>query len=214
MKVLGSVAAVVAAIREDAAVEVEAIARQADAEIARLRAEDSARPLAFVEGEMQVAAAHDSARAQLAQQDWLDSRAAIDEREAWLARVVALGQQRLGLDRDENQKQRLARLVDESLMRLQSPAIEIVVSAADAPLLDEGWQLALRTAHRLETVTITSGPIDGGCLVRRIDGRASYDNTFRARADRFRTAWRAAIAELYERSVQPLAQSASDPNRQ
>jgi vacuolar-type H+-ATPase subunit E/Vma4 len=214
MRVLGSVAAVVAAIREDAAVEVDAIVRQADADIARLRAEDAARPLAFIEGDMQVAAARDSARARFAQQDWLDRRAAIDEREAWLARVAALGQQRLGLDGDERQKQRLARLVEESLGRLQSPALEIVVSAADAPLLDEAWQLELRRAHRLETLTITSGPIEGGCLVRTIDGRASYDNTFQARAERFGTAWRAAIATLYERSVQSLAPSTADANHQ
>jgi vacuolar-type H+-ATPase subunit E/Vma4 len=213
MKVLGSVAAVVAAIREDAAVEVDAIARQADADIARLRAEDAARPLTFAEGEMQLATARDSARARVAHEDWLDSRTAIDEREAWFAHVVALGQQRLGLGGDEHQKQRLARLVRESLGRLQSPAVDIVVSAADAPLLDEAWQLELRRAHRLDTLTITSGPIDGGCLVRTIDGRASYDNTFPARADRFCTAWRAAMAELYDRSVQRLAQSA-DANRQ
>jgi vacuolar-type H+-ATPase subunit E/Vma4 len=214
MKVLGSVAAVVAAIREDAAAEVEVIARQADADIARFRADDAAQPLAFIEGEVQLAAARDGARARLAHEDWLDNRAAIDEREAWLARVVALGQQRLGLDGDERQKQRLARLVHESLVRLQSPAIDIVVSTADASLLDEAWQLEVRRAHRLETLTITSGTIDGGCLVRTIDGRASYDNTFRARAERFRTVWRAAIAELYERSVQPLGQPTADANRQ
>jgi vacuolar-type H+-ATPase subunit E/Vma4 len=210
MKVLGSVAAVVAAIREDAAVEVDAIARQADADIARLRAEDAARPPAFVEGEMQVATARNSARARVAQEDWLDSRAAIDERETWLARVVALGQQRLALDGDERRRQRLARLVRESLVRLQSPAVDIVVSVADAPLLDEAWQLELRAALALETLLITAGGIDGGCVVRTIDGRASYDNTLQARAERFRTAWRAAIADLYERSVQSIAPSPAE----
>jgi vacuolar-type H+-ATPase subunit E/Vma4 len=213
MKVLGSVAAVVAAIREDAAVEVDAIARQADAEIARLRAEDAARPLAFAEGEMQIATTRSSARARVAHEDWLDSRAAIDEREAWLARVVALGQQRLALDGDERRKQRLARFVREALVRLQSSAVDIVVSATDAALLDEAWQLELRTAHPLETLSITAGGSDGGCLVRTIDGRASYDNTFQARADRFRTAWRAALAELYERSVQSIAPPPADAKR-
>jgi vacuolar-type H+-ATPase subunit E/Vma4 len=163
---------------------------------------------------MQVATARNSARARVAHEDWLDSRAAIDEREAWLARVVALGRQRLALDGDESRKQRLARLVRESLVRLQSPAVDIVVSAADAPLLDEAWQLEVRAEHRLDTLTITAGPIDGGCMVRTVDGRASYNNTFQARADRFRTAWRAAIAELYERSVQSLAPPAGDAHRQ
>jgi vacuolar-type H+-ATPase subunit E/Vma4 len=212
MKVLGSVAAVVAAIREDAAVEVDAIARQADADIARLRAEDARRPLAFEEGQMQIARARDSARARLAQEDWLDSRAAIDERETWLARVVELGQQRLARDGDESRKQRLARLVHECLVRLQSSTVDIVVSETDVPLLDEAWQLELRRAYRLETLTIITGRIDGGCLVRTIDGRASYDNTFQARADRFRTAWRAALAELYDRSVESLAPANDDAN--
>jgi vacuolar-type H+-ATPase subunit E/Vma4 len=201
---------VVAAIREDAAVEVDAIARQADADIARLRADAAARPLAFLEGETQLAAARANARAQLAHEDWLDSRAAIDEREAWFARVVTLGQQRLGLGGDGSQRERLARLVEESLGRLHAPAIDIVVSDGDGRLLNEAWQLEFQKAHRLETLTISAGAIDGGCLVRTIDGRASYDNTFQARADRFRTAWRAAIAELYERSVQSLAPSTAD----
>jgi vacuolar-type H+-ATPase subunit E/Vma4 len=215
MKPLGSVAAVVAAIREDAAVDVEAIARQADAEIARLRAEDAAQPLTFADGDTQVATARDAARARLAQEDWLDSRAAIDEREAWLARAMALGQERCALDAGADiRKQRLARLVQEAVGRLPSAAIDIVVSAADAALLDEAWREQCRAAHRLESVTVVAGVIDGGCLVRSGDGRASYDNTYRARADRFRTAWRAALADVYERSVQPLVHStAGDDER-
>jgi vacuolar-type H+-ATPase subunit E/Vma4 len=210
MKPLGSVAAVVAAIREDAAVEVEGIARQADADIARLRANDAADPPTFADGEAQAAAARAAARARLAQEDWLDSRAAIDEREAWLARAMALGQQRLGVDADPDiQKQQLARLVHEAVGRLQSTAIDIAVSAADVALVDDGWREQCRTAHRLESLTVTAGAIDGGCLVRTRDGRASYDNSYRARADRFRSAWRAALADLYERSVQPLVQPAA-----
>jgi vacuolar-type H+-ATPase subunit E/Vma4 len=215
MKPLGSVAAVVAAIREDAAVDVEAIARQADADIARLRAEDAAQPVTFVEGDLQVAAARDAARVRLAQEDWLDSCAAIGERETWLARAVALGQERLGLEvAAEVHKQRLERLIQESLTRLQSAAVDIVVSVADLALLDEVWREQFQATHRIESLTITAGAIDGGSLVRSVDGRASYDNTYAARAERFRTAWRAALADVYERSVQPLAQSATtDVNR-
>jgi vacuolar-type H+-ATPase subunit E/Vma4 len=207
MKPLGSVAAVIAAIGEDAAVEVEAIARQTDADIARLRANDAADPLTFADGDAQAATAREAARARLAQEDWLDSQAALDEREAWLARAMVLGQQRVGIEADGHiQKQRLARLVHEAVGRLQSTAIDIAVSAPDAALLDKGWREECRLAHQLESLTVTTGTIDGGCLVRTIDGRASYDNSYRARADRFRTAWRAALADLYERSVQPLVQ--------
>ena len=215
MKPLGSVAAVVAAIREDAAGEVEAIARQADADIARLRADDAAQPVTFAEGDVQVAAARDGARARLAQEDWLDSRAAIEEREAWLAQVTAIGHERIGLGATaEIQGQRLDRLIQESITRLPSTAVEVVVSAADAALLDEAWRERFQLAHRLESLAITVGAIAGGCLVRTGDGRASYDNTYAARSERFRNAWRAALAEVYERAVQPRAHSAtSDVNR-
>jgi vacuolar-type H+-ATPase subunit E/Vma4 len=212
MKPLGSVAAVVAAIHEDATVEVEGITRQVEADIARLHGDDAARAVTFAEGDMQIAAARERSRARLAQEDWLDSRAAIDEREQWLARVVELGQRRLERDQAPDfQKQRLARLAQECIGRLQSAAVEVVVSPADSSLLDETWQTQLITANQLESLRVSAGDIHGGCLVRTQNGRASFDNTYPSRADRFRTAWRAALAELYEQAVRPIPPSAALP---
>ena len=205
MKPLGSVAAVIAAIREDAAVEVDGIVRQADADVARLRAEDAADLITFPEGDMQIAAARERARTRLAQEDWLDTRAAIDEREAWLARAVELGRQRLDdAAAPAVRRQRLARLAKECIERLPSGALELIVTADDASLLDDGWRAAVMNSAELLSVSVVPGNVDGGCIVRTADGRASFDNSYRARADRLRTAWRAALATLYERAVQTL----------
>jgi vacuolar-type H+-ATPase subunit E/Vma4 len=205
MKPLGSVAAVVAAIHEDASAEVDAITRQMDADIARLRAEDAARLVTFAEGDLQIAGARDRARARLAQEDWFDSRAAIDERELWLARVVDLGRRRLDVSvTPEQRKRQLARLAQESIERMHAVEVDIVVTHADAAILDERWRDALISATGLESIAVVGGDIGGGCLVRSRDGRMSFDNTYPSRADRFRNVWRAALAELYERAVQPL----------
>jgi vacuolar-type H+-ATPase subunit E/Vma4 len=216
MKPLGSVAAVIAAIREDASGDVDAIARQADADIARLRGDDAARPVAFPEGELQVAAARERARTRIAHEDWLDTRAAIDEREAWLARVVERGCQRLDdVATTAERRQRFARLTREGIDRLHADTLEVVVSGDDALVLDEPWRAGLIAAAGLQSLTVMTGPVVGGCLVRTADGRASFDNTYHARIDRFRTVWRAMLAAMYERAVQ-LASSveAAAPDRQ
>jgi vacuolar-type H+-ATPase subunit E/Vma4 len=50
-------------------------------------------------------------------------------------------------------------------------------------------------------VRVVTGPVPGGCIVRTSSGRASFDNTIAARAQRFQTAWRSALAEIYEQVV-------------
>ena len=203
MKPLGSVAAVIAAIREDAASDVDAIVRQADADITRLRSDDATRPVVFVDGEPLIAAARERARMRLAQEDWLDTRAAIDERDAWLARAVERGTQHLDdAATTADRRERLARLTREGIDRLHSDVVEVVVSGADASILDEPWRTTLIAAAGLRSLTVASGGQHGGCLVRTTDGRASFDNTYQARIDRFRTVWRATLAEIYERAVQ------------
>ena len=212
MKPLGSVAAVVAAIREDASADVDAIVRQADADCARLASDGATRPIALPEGELQITAARERARTRVAQEDWLDTRAAIDEREAWLARAAERGMQRLddALTTAERQR-RLARLAQEAIERLQANALEVVVSTNNAAILDEQWRAAVIAAANLRALTISAEDVGGGCLVRTSDGRASFDNTYRARIDRFRTMWRAALARMYEDVVHGGAQAQALP---
>jgi vacuolar-type H+-ATPase subunit E/Vma4 len=204
MKAFGSVAAVVAAVREDAALEADAIERQAEAAIARLRDEAAARRVVWPEGETRIVAARERARARVAHEDWLDSRAAIDEREAWIARAVERGRRQL-VEAPYGRQEWLATLAEEAIERLHARAVQIAVSAADAPLLDADWRAAVAAPARLDALEVIVDAVDGGCRVRSSDGRATVDNTLAARAHRFQTAWRAALAELYERAVQEPA---------
>ncbi len=78
-------------------------------------------------------------------------------------------------------------------------AVEIAVNEADAPLLTEAFrsELARRAGRREVRLAADRLETAGGCVVRTEDGRASFDDTFEARARRFETAWRAAVAEIH-----------------
>jgi vacuolar-type H+-ATPase subunit E/Vma4 len=208
VRALGSVAAVIAAVREDAALEADAIERQAEAAITRLRDEAAARRVVWPEGEARIASARERARARVAHEDWLDSRAAIDGREAWIARAVERGRRQL-VETPSGRREWLTTLAAEAIERLHARAVQITVSPADAPLLDADWRAAIAARTRLDALEVVVDEVDGGCRVRTSDGRATVDNTIAARADRFQTAWRAALAELYERTVEEPAHDAT-----
>ena len=70
MKPLGSVAAVVAAIREDASAEAEALDCQAQAEIDRIRTSEASDVVTIPDRERKLAAARQHARVRLAHEDW------------------------------------------------------------------------------------------------------------------------------------------------
>jgi vacuolar-type H+-ATPase subunit E/Vma4 len=202
MKPLGSVAAVIAAIREDAVAEAETIEGGAQAAIERIRSSDATDVVTFPERERRLAAARQQAQARLAQEDWEDTRAAVAEREAWLARAVALGRQQLAEFADvQTRCGRLAILAREGLARLPGSPCEIVVSEADVPLLGPEWRRAVAEATGRDDVRVMAGPLEGGCLLRTSDGRASFDNSYAGRDRRLQARWRSALAALYERAV-------------
>jgi vacuolar-type H+-ATPase subunit E/Vma4 len=210
MRGLGSVAAVIAAIREDAAADVEAIERRTEAEIARGAAEEATDVVVLPERESRLSAARERARARLAQEDWQDSREALAEREQWIARAHALGQQCLTEpDPPDGRAEMLARFTREGLDRLPAGPVEVLVSAADAALLGPDWCRAIAAGSLREELRVVISTIEGGCVIRTADGRASYDNTCTARARRFEATWRAALGELYEQAQVPA--SASTP---
>jgi vacuolar-type H+-ATPase subunit E/Vma4 len=197
MKGLGSVAAVVAAILEDADAEVEAIDRDAAASIAALPAlprEDTG-----LEDAAAIAAARERARIAVAHEDWEDARAALSDREAWIGRAVEAGRGRLrALDTAAARRNHLAALAREAIERLPAGPLEIVVSEADAPLLDADWKRGALRPDDAARVSIAVDGVDGGLVVRTADGRVQYDNTWTARAERLQPVWRSALAELYE----------------
>jgi vacuolar-type H+-ATPase subunit E/Vma4 len=197
MKGLGSVAAVVAAIREDADAEVEAIDRDATASIAALPA--LPREGATPEDVAEIAAARERARIADAHEDWEDARAALSDREAWIARAVEAGRCRLrALDTAAVRRDHLAALAREAIERLPAERLEIVVSNADASLLDDDWKRDAFAPADAARLSIAVDGADGGLVARTADGRVQFDNTWAARADRLHATWRAALADLYE----------------
>lgn len=215
MKPLGSVAAVVAAILEDAAAEVEAVERETAAAIDGIRAEKQPDD-GGAAADARVSAARARARRRIAQEDWEDARQAMSERERWIEQAARLGRARLA-DRDPAavERARLTRLAREALARLPAGTAEVVVSDADALLLGPEWCVEVATG-RSDPVRVVAGTIAGGCLVRSADGRASFDNSYAAREERLQAVWRAALAALYAdvtgqfTAAIPSAQDASD----
>jgi vacuolar-type H+-ATPase subunit E/Vma4 len=197
MKGLGSVAAVVAAILEDADAEVEAIDRDAAASIAALPA--LPREGSTPDDAAAIAAARERARIAVAHEDWEDARAALSDREAWIARAVDAGRCRLrALDTAAARRDHLAVLAREAIECLPAERLEIVVSAADKPLLDDDWKRRAFAPDDAARVSIAVDGVDGGLVARTADGRVQFDNTWPARAERLHATWRAALADLYE----------------
>lgn len=202
MKPLGSVAAVVAAILEEADAEADAIDRDAAASIAALPSLAHDGPLP--EDVSTIAAARERARIAVAQEDWEDARAALSAREAWFARAVEAGRCRLGsLETATARRSHLAALAREALDRLPAGPIEIAVSAADASLLDDDWKRGVFAPEDAARVSIATEVIDGGLVARTADGRVQFDNTWSARAERLQATWRSALADLYEHGWPP-----------
>ena len=212
MKSLGSIAAVVAAIREDGAAEAEAVDRRAHADIDQIRALEARDVVTIPDRESRLAAARQLAQARITHEDWEDTRQAVAAREEWLARAVQLGEALLARPADDRTcRERLATLADEGLTRLAGRPCEVVVPARLVEILDPAWQRGVAEAAGLVDLKVVDGPCDGGCIVRTLDGRASFDNSYAARARRFQAAWRSALADVYEQAISTTVSSASRP---
>lgn len=206
MKPLGSIAALVAAVHEEAAAEAETLAASADATIARITGDPSSCPPSGDDDRRALAAARDRARVRVAQEDWHDARADVAQREEWIQRVVALATRQLQERLPASEaRATLATLAREAISRLPAGAIELGVTAADAPLLDADWCASISPTRRAEDVRIVVDRIDGGCIARSADGRASFDNSYATRAERLQAQWRAALSDFYERVTSPIA---------
>ena len=200
MKSLGSVAAVVEALREEAESEVQRIARETEERIAGLRASAGSEPADLPDRGPRLAAARREAAELSAQEAWADRRAMLEEREAWISRIVAEGLRRLEApEPPAERRDLLARLAAEAAGCLPDEACEIVVAPADAALLDEAWckEVAKAAGKKIARVVSDAGRRAGGCLARTEGGKVSFDNGFEARARRFEPAWRAGLAEIY-----------------
>lgn len=197
MKALGSPAAVIAAVRDDAEAEVERLEREAEAALARLAAEDGAAREPLPDREPRLASARREARERLAREDLLDAREALEAREAWLALAVAEGTRLLDEPVAAAERRReLAVLAREALERLRRDPVEVLVAPSDAGLLDAAWARELAPDRQVHVVA-RPGLSPGGCIVQREGGKVAFDNTREARARRFEAAWRTALGALY-----------------
>lgn len=196
MKLLGSPAAVIAATAAEAEADLAEIERESEASAAEL----ALAPPEARGGEAERRARIDAARREvvgvLAHEDWLDVREAIEAREAWVARVVALGTERLAHG-GGSPTEVIFRLATEALERLPGEACEVVVSPADVADLADDLGARLARAANKQEVRIVEGDVRGGCRVRSTDGRVSFDNSFDARSRRLEPVWRAALAEIH-----------------
>ncbi|HET7788685.1 MAG TPA: V-type ATP synthase subunit E family protein [Myxococcales bacterium] len=187
MKPQGSAAAVVAMMRDDAAIEVDRIEREAEAAAARIGADEPEQGVA-ADREARLSAAARERRDRLARAEGEDRRASLDLREEWMKKVIAQGRKLLE-DPEPRVERRavLERLVKEALERLPPGDRVVSVCAADAGLVDPGILAGA-----------TLGPpaqIRGGCIAR--SGNLTVDNSFDERERRLETRWRAALARMY-----------------
>lgn len=198
MKLAGSAASVIESLREEAGAQIEAVERSVAEELRRLQAaaEEELPPDAGAEALL--SAARREAVQHLAREDLADRRGMLEERERWMARVAALGRERLaGSGGTAQRRELLATLAREALASLPGDSFQVAVLASDAPLLDDEWRTSVAGPSRRLAVTSENAPASGGCLVSTEDGRVSFDNSLAARARRFEPAWRAELAKAF-----------------
>ena len=201
MRTFGSVAAVIAAVQDEVGAEVESLERKTRQQLARMEAEAATESVSIPDRESRLAAAVREAQHRLAREEWQGAREAIEEREEWIERVVSAGRAKLAeLETIGERRAGLLRLARDCLERLPGQNFEILLCAADAAILDPGWhqEVGLDGRERQVRITTDINVADGGCIVRTADGKVSFDNTFAARAERFQSAWRAALGAIYE----------------
>jgi vacuolar-type H+-ATPase subunit E/Vma4 len=201
MKPLGSVAALLGAIRGDADALLEQKRQQLDEELARIARGDAVSPRAAPDRARRIAAARRTAHDRIGQENWRDTRELLEERERWIERVAAEAQRVLTeRERGSEARAELERLAREAIRRLPGDCFEIAVSEQSAGLLDEAWcrQLATACGKREIRIARPEERPAAGCVIRTCDGRISFDNSLKARAARLEPQWRAALARLYD----------------
>lgn len=176
METLGSVASVIASIRDEAAAEAEKLERDVPAIVRE--------SVVIADRDARIAAAHRANRERIAQQEWQLRRAMIEQREAWMERVLTEAHRRWpAMD-----EQSLVALAREALERIPGPTCQLAVR-------DDHMDLARSIKQPGKEITVTRGNIAGGCVV--VSGGVAFDNSFEARERRLEPEWRRALNALY-----------------
>jgi len=183
MQSLGSVASIIASIREEAAAEVDRIDEASKIEIAAVRAEAENTAVTISDRDARLAAARSENEERIARQEWEGRRLAIEQREAWIQRVVAAGRERWQPDATQ-----LMDLIREALGKIDARECEVAVAERDRSRVD--------VTKFDRNVRLTTAAIDGGCIVTA--GDLVFDNSLEARARRLEPIWRNALSEMYK----------------
>lgn len=91
----GSVASVIASIRDEVVAEVERIERAGAVEVARHRETCATTVVTIADRDLRIAAVRRQNAERLAQEEWESRRAAARQREEWITRVIARGRELL-----------------------------------------------------------------------------------------------------------------------
>ena len=201
MKTVGSVSAVVAAIREEAAVEIERLEREAAAMESTAQQPRAVAP--SPDDDPSVVAARWRAHNEASEEEWREKLEDLQDRERWMDAVVAAGRRALTDVRDARAvKDWMRALVVEAASYLPSGACIVVASVAAAGLLDTAW--CDETGVDIgRTLSIEAGPLTAGCIVRLTGQPIEYDNSLDARERRVEVEWRAALASVYADAASP-----------
>jgi vacuolar-type H+-ATPase subunit E/Vma4 len=200
MRTWGSAAAVVAALRDDAAAERERLERENEEALASLRA--PAAQAADDESDAGLDRVRRSLAEAEAADDWDGTVTAASDRDAWIGEVAERG--RRAIAADPAPQPWLERLAREAMGELPGARCVVVVPAAQVAGA-EAWRGAMERETG-KAITIEGGTFAAGCIARTPDGRVVFDNTVDARERRSRTAWRTAVARVYDaaRSATPV----------
>ena len=201
MRAWGSAAAVVAAVRDDAAAERERLERESAAALdalagdAQAHTADSQRETALdrMDAVRRAIAEADAA------EDWEDTVAAASDRDAWIASVAEQGRRAIATGADAQAW--LERVTREAVAELPGDACVVQLPASLASAA-EAWRPAVERDARKHLV-FEPAALTAGCIARTPDGRVTFDNTVEARERRSRTEWRTAVARLYDQALAP-----------
>jgi vacuolar-type H+-ATPase subunit E/Vma4 len=109
--------------------------------------------------------------------------------ESTLGGVLDEARQRLLAHQGFDYRETLARLAAEAVSRMAGTNFVLQLSGADRAALGDGLAEGVRRRVGCEglqvTVAAEAAKIDGGVIVRDAEGRQVWDNSLRARLDRF-----------------------------
>ena len=201
MRTWGSRAGVIAALRDDAAAEMERLEREADAALARLRTA-TAPLITAPDPAPRLAVARRAAADAEAAEDWEDIVSASADRDAWIATVTDEG--RRAVMNAPDLVAWTGSLAEEAVRALPGAAAVIAVPAGLLPRIDEQWRRSVEPRTQ-KTVTLEPGDFACGCVARTPDGKVTFDNRVEARERRTVSEWRPVLARLYEAAVADVA---------